>query len=156
MKAIKWTTIIAGVPLAFTLALVVALIAYVPGRDADRLVRASKSPDGSVVAEIHQVITPMWGGADRLEVRLSHANHFPSDVVYSSTFECAGLNDFRLTWTGPHTLEITLGRCTSGPFNGSSSDPVISRKLDLWKEVGITYIKSTTGEPEPTGANRQP
>lgn len=138
-KLLKISFILGGVVLVVFFIAIVALVAYVPGSDKDRLVREAASPDRQVVAEIHNVITPMWGGPDRVEVRLRHPGDINGRVVYSQMFECSNFAAFQLKWIRPQELEVTMNDCDSGNFNGIPGNS-ITRQFSEWQGISIAYI----------------
>ena len=142
-KLWKWAAILSAVVLALVLIAVVFLIVYVPGEDKDLTIHTSTSPNGRIVAEIHNVVTPMWGGPDHIEIRLRHPGETNSQVVYSRMLEC-NFDAFQVRWKGPEQLDVTTADCDSGAINGVPSNAIIAQKVSEWQGVRITYTNSTT------------
>jgi len=138
-KIFKWFAITSAVVSSMVVVLLIALILCWPSGNSDRLVTSERSPDGHVTAEMHAVITPMWGGADRLEIRLRKFNQPTGEVVYSRMFECGDFSAFNTHWLSPKNLDITLGHCDSGIHDGVQSDMIVWTKLPAWNGIDITY-----------------
>jgi len=115
---------------------------YFAGKDKTHLIRESKSPDGKFVAEIREVITPMHGGPDLIQVAIRPAGYSVPDIIYSQTFEC-GPDDraFQLAWLSPKTLGVSYGMCDAGQYR-RAADNKVTQKITDWHDVSIQYRQS--------------
>jgi hypothetical protein len=136
-RIFKWFgMIIGGMLLAVLILFAVILLGW--GRNKDQLIKQAISSDGKLVAEIHQIITPMHGGPDILQVTIRSAKYSSGDVVYSQTYEC---DTFRLQWKNPNELTVVYGACDSGRWHTKDENKVWQRNLE-WRDVTIDYQDS--------------
>ena len=92
------------------IALVLALLALLEvdfgGSERNHVIWQARSPDARYVAELHEVITPMHGGPERVEVTWKSKEAFRA-VVYAQTFECGpDDNGYQWQWSSSRTLII--------------------------------------------------
>ena len=88
-----------------------------PRKERDQIVQQRASPDGTQIAEIHQITTGMWEGPDTLYVTIKTAKNPVGYKVYSRTYECGDYSAFKLEWTSPMELRVKYGECHVSPFN---------------------------------------
>jgi hypothetical protein len=84
------------------------------GQPQDRMVAKSVSPDGRRTLELHQVIAPVHGGADHLQITIGDAAASFGDVVFSQKFECSDFKTFVSGGQTPHMPTSAMGRATLG------------------------------------------
>jgi hypothetical protein len=140
---IKYALISAGVLFLVVLVAFGLLVFDFGGHNRDRLIRESTSPDGRVVAEIREVITPMHGGPDEVQVLLRSTRSTFGDIIYSQTFECGPDYDaFHVNWRSSNDLIVTYGTCDLGPYASGTDNSTIHKRTS-WHDVGITYEPSS-------------
>lgn len=136
----KWMIAIAG-----AMALLFAALGWVAGsgwHDTEVPVTKAASPDGSWLAELIEVVTPMHGGPDTLIVRLRERGDVKGIVVYDRNYECgpADYTAYKLEWRAPRLLSITYGDCDA---RNPAVDNIESLRLAAYKDVQIVYEHST-------------
>jgi hypothetical protein len=136
----KWSLAAIG-----TLSLaIVALFAFLvldSGRDKDHLIMQSASPDGKLIVELHQVITPMHGGPDTLYVAIRTQESY-GEKIYSRTYECYDFSAFRFEWNSLHDLTIYYGECSASPYDNpqeNASENKIWQSDAEWHGITIHY-----------------
>jgi hypothetical protein len=77
----KYLLVAFGILFLLLAALLVFLVADFPEHAADHLIAQVVSPEGQKIAELHEIITPMHGGPDTLQVMLHAKNESPADLV---------------------------------------------------------------------------
>jgi hypothetical protein len=139
---LKWSLISCGVVLLLLLVEVSWLVMDFGGHNKIRLIRDSESPDGHLVAEVQEVITPMHGGADSVQVILRSTTSTIGDVVYAQTFECGpDYSAFQLEWRSPKNLLVQYGTCDSGRYDSAMNNKVLQKSL-TWRDLSISYLQS--------------
>jgi hypothetical protein len=137
----KWLGLIFGVVLLAVVALFVFLVLD-SGGDKDQLVKQAASPDGKLMAELHQITTPMHGGPDTLRVTIGPIKGPSGGVVYSRSYECTSdYSAFRLQWKTPNELIVTYGTCNSGRWHTKDENKVWQSYAE-WHDVKINYLDS--------------
>lgn len=131
------SALILGAVLAGSFGLIAFLVLDLGG-PRDNLLQQSISPDGRLVAELHESITPQRGGPDTLYVTLRLARQPLGDRVYSRTYECSDLSAFRLRWDSSNELALAYGACDSGHWHSKEENTVWKRDA-VWRNVKITY-----------------
>jgi hypothetical protein len=133
---VKWSLILCGTVVLLLLLAFLLFAYYFAGQNKTRLIRESASPDGHFVAEVREVITPMHGGPDLVQVVLKSASQSEGDVVYSQVFECGpDYSAFQVAWQSPDSLAVSYGACDAGNFQS----PTGNKKSMAWHEVKISY-----------------
>ena len=139
-RVFKWLgMIIGGMLLAGLILFAVILLDW--GGNKDQLIKQAFSNDGKFVAEIHQIVTPMHGGPDILQVTIRPVKVSSGEVVYSQTYECSSYESFRLQWKNPDRLTIVYGACDSGRWHTQDENKVWQKNLE-WGDVKIDYQNS--------------
>jgi hypothetical protein len=139
---VKWSLILCGVVFLLLLAGFSWLVFDFSGHSKSRLIRETTSPDGRFVAEVREVITPMHGGPDSVQVMLRPATHAVGDVVYSQTFECGpDYSAFQIEWQSPANLTVSSGTCDAGRYRSAGDNNVFQRST-TWQGVSINYRDS--------------
>jgi hypothetical protein len=138
-RIFKWVGMVLGVVLVGVLVLVGFLVLD-SGGSKDQTIRQAVSPDGKLVAGIHQIMTPMHGGPDTLRVTIGSSERL-GEVVYSQTYECSDYGAFRLQWNTPNKLTIVYGTCDSGRWHTVDENKVWQRDTE-WRDVKIAYQDS--------------
>jgi hypothetical protein len=138
----KWSLVVFGTILLLLVAGFAFLVFDFRGLDKSRLVRESISPNGHLVAEVHEVITPMHGGPDTVQVTLRPASRAVGDIVYSQTFECGpDYSAFQVEWQDSKNLTVSYGICDAGRYH-SASDKNVFQKSTSWEGISISYRDS--------------
>jgi hypothetical protein len=109
-----------GVILGVVLVAVLVLVGFLvldSGGSKDQTIKQAASPNGKLVAEIHQITTPMHGGPDTLTVTIRQAQDPIGQKVYSRTYECDDFSAFRIQWMAPSELTIMYGACNTSGIN---------------------------------------
>ena len=104
----------------------------------DTLTLQAISPDGKLVAELHQVITPMHGGPDTFYISMRRNSLPEGENVYSQTYECNDFTRFRLTWLNPKELSVSYGTCNLGRLH-SDNDNKVWNRVESWQDIKIDY-----------------
>jgi hypothetical protein len=139
---LKWPLVVFGTILVLLMGGFAFLVFDFRGHDQTRLIRESTSPDGHLVAEIHEVITPMHGGPDMVQVTLRPASRAVGDIIYSQTFECGpDYRAFQVEWQTAQNLTVSYGICDAGRYN-SASDKKVFQKSASWEGINIIYKDS--------------
>lgn len=139
---VTWSLISCGAVFLLLLLAFLIFAYHFAGENKTRLIRESTSPDGQFVAEINEVITPMNGGPDLVQVLLRPVTRASGEVVYSQTFECESDNRaFQVRWRSPKNLEISYGVCDTGRYH-TAADNKFFQKITEWHEVSIAYLDS--------------
>ena len=117
-RPLKWILLLFGAAGLIVLAVIVFLVVDFPGQSTDHVVRRAVSPDGQVVAELHEVVTAMHGGPDLIRLTLSTIAGNDSAIVYSSVFECGpDFSGYDLRWQSAHNLvSLQAVRCQSEQY----------------------------------------
>jgi hypothetical protein len=129
---------------ALVVILFASLLVDFSGHAKDRVLKKAVSPDGQFVAEVHEVITPMHGGPDRVDVTLQdqRSDQLVQAVVYSRIFECGpDYAGYGLRWQSSQSLTIWYPTCDGGRYR-SPADNWVLQKLDMWRGVAIVYHNS--------------
>ena len=134
IRKILW---IAGACLSVLLVGVIFLI-FDSGHPKDTMIQQALSPDGKLVAELHQVITPMHGGPDTLYVSMRPNSVTEGEHIYSQTYECDDFTQFRLTWLNPKELNVSYGTCNLGRLHYDNDNKVWNR-VESWQDIKINY-----------------
>jgi hypothetical protein len=138
----KWLLIGFGTILALLGMGFAFLVVDFRGHDQTRLIRESASPDGRLVADVNEVITPMHGGPDTVQVTLRPASRAIGDVIYSQTFECGpDYSAFQVEWQTSQNLTVSYGICDAGRYT-SASDKKVLQKRTSWEGINISYKDS--------------
>jgi hypothetical protein len=139
---LKWSLISCGIIFLCFLAGLMLLVADFGGHTKTRLIRESASPNGQVIASAYEVITPMHGGPDSVQVTLRPSTFALGDIIYSEAFECGpDYSAFQFEWQSPSRLTVSYGICDAGRYR-SATDNKILRKIGRWQEVSIVYRES--------------
>lgn len=134
-RPLKWIVLLFGAASLIVLATIVFLVVDFPGHSPDHVVKRAVSPDGRVVAELHEVVTPMHGGPDLIRLTLSTIAGSASEVVYSSAFECGpDFSGYGLQWQSAHSLLFLYKACAANPSNTGQGT-----HLNSWRDVNIHY-----------------
>jgi hypothetical protein len=110
------------------------------GQPQDRMVAKSVSPDGRRILELHQVIAPVHGGADHLQITIGDAAASFGDVVFSQKFEYSDFKTFRIWWTDSTHANFRYGPCDTGHAEDRPMNPQPSSVL--WKDVTLALDDS--------------
>ena len=71
---LKWVLVTCAVGLCLFLAAFGLLVFDFGGNQEIRLIRQSRSPDGALIAEVREVIEPMHGGSDSVQVLIAKSD----------------------------------------------------------------------------------
>ena len=105
-------------------------------------IKQSLSPDGQFSAEVDQLITPMHGGPDTIQVRLKRVKRGPEVIIYERTYGCS--NDYRgydVRWMTVKDLTVVYGACDSGRWH-SPDENNVHTKIARAQGVDITFEDS--------------
>ncbi len=116
----------------------VVFLIFDSGHPKDTMILQELSPDGKLVAELHQVITPMHGGPDTFYISMRSNNMTKGENVYSQTYECNDFTRFRLTWLNPKELNVSYGTCNSGRLHYDNENKVWNR-VQSSQDIKINY-----------------
>jgi hypothetical protein len=132
--ALRLFLILVGVALGIA---VIAILFFVmrEGESKDTIVARAVSPDGRRLLELHQVITPVHGGADHFQITLGDASASFGDTVYSHPFECSDFKTFRIWWTDSTHANVRYGPCDTGHAEDKTAAPQPSAVS--WKDVTV-------------------
>lgn len=134
-RPLKWILLLFGAAGLVVLAIIVFLVVDFPGQSTDHVVKRAVSPDGRVVAELHEVVTAMHGGPDLIHLTLSSIAGKDSAIVYSSVFECGpDFSGYELRWQSAHSLSFLYKTCAANPSNTAQGT-----QLNSWRDVNIHY-----------------
>jgi hypothetical protein len=107
----------------------------------DDVIREKTSPDGKLVAEMHELTTAMHGGPDTVSVTIRQTGYpYENETIYSRVYECDDFSGFDLQWKRSNELTISYGNC-----NGRWQTPDENRVLETkstWRDVKIEYRDS--------------
>lgn len=132
---IAFWTVGGSVLVALTMIILVA-VTWGGNQDSTRLRRTS--PDGSLVAEIHTVMTPMHGGPDTLYVTIIGKNQAFGEKVFSRVYECEDPRGFDLVWTTSKALRVSYPQCDTG----RAEDNLVTTKQVIWRGIAIDYLEN--------------
>ena len=108
----------------------------------DDVIREKTSPDGKLVAEMHELTTAMHGGPDTVSVTIRQTGYpYENETIYSRVYECDDFNGFDLQWKQSNELTISYGNCNSGRWHTSDENRVLQTK-SAWRDVKIDYRDS--------------
>jgi hypothetical protein len=130
---------VGGVLLVVFALVVFVLVSW--GGEKDRLVLRTTSPDGKLIAELHQDITSMHGGPDRLRLTIGRSTVAFGDTVFSEVWECSDDSAMHLAWNGSDRLTFQLGHCVPHIPDAPENHQVFTRST-RWHEVSIAYSDS--------------
>lgn len=134
-RPLKWILLLFGAAGLIILATIVLLVVDFPGHSTDHVVIRAVSPDGQLVAELHEVVTAMHGGPDLIRLKLSTISGNDSAIIYSSVFECGpDFSGYDLRWQSAHSLSFLYKACASDPSNTGQGT-----HLNSWRDVRIHY-----------------
>lgn len=102
------------------------------------------SPNGQRVLGVHEVITPVHGGADHFDIEIGEVGGTILDVVYSHEFVCEDFKPFRVGWTDETHAYVFIGPCGTG--RNEDGTLVLHPKSVAWKDVTISF--RDLGTPE--------
>jgi hypothetical protein len=138
----KWMVISsAGAVLLLLVGFVILVVGF-RGQNKSHVIRQSTSPDGNVIAEVRELITPMHGGPDLVQVVLRPTTDAVGDVVYSRVFECGpDYSAFQVEWQSSKSLTVSYGTCDAGRYH-SATDNDVFQKNATWQDVSISYRDS--------------
>ena len=141
-KALKWILLSFGAIFLLLFAGFMVLVVDFGGHSKSRLLVESTSTDGRLVAEVREVVTPMHGGPDSVQVSLRSVTRAAGDVIYSQVFECGpDYSAFQVKWESPTVLVISYGTCDAGRYR-SPTDNKILQMNTVWHDVTIRYQNS--------------
>jgi hypothetical protein len=121
-------------------ALIVVILASWSG-EKDLVIQMATSPDGKLRAELHQDITAMHGGPDRLRLTVGENGAAFGDTVFSEVWECSDDSIMHLAWAGSSELKFQLGRCVPYVPDSPENHRVYTR-ITTWHDVSIAYLDS--------------
>jgi hypothetical protein len=108
----------------------------------DDVIREKTSPDGKLVAEMHELTTAMHGGPDSVSVTIRQTGYpYENETIYSRVYECDDFSGFDLQWKQSNELTISYGNCNSGRWHTSDENRVLQTK-SAWHDVKIDYRDS--------------
>ena len=108
----------------------------------DDVIREKTSPDGKLVAEMHELTTPMHGGPDTVSVTIRQTGYpYENETIYSRVYECDDFSGFDLQWKQSNELTISYGNCNSGRWHTPDENRVLETK-STWRDVKIEYRDS--------------
>ena len=108
----------------------------------DDVIREKTSPDGKLVAEMHELTTAMHGGPDTVSVTIRQTGYpYENETIYSRVYECDDFSGFDLQWKQSNELTISYGNCNSGRWHTPDENRVLETK-STWRDVKIEYRDS--------------
>ena len=135
---VTWTL---GGAFALILLVLIALMIDWSKSAKDDVIREKTSPDGKLVAEMHELTTAMHGGPDTVSVTIRQTGYpYENETIYSRVYECDDFSGFDLQWKRSNELTISYGNC-----NGRWQTPDENRVLETkstWRDVKIEYRES--------------
>ncbi len=142
MRILMWVAMAGLLLLILFAGLFVFLVNDFGGEDTVQAIGQYKSPDGKVIAEIQEVIAPMHGGSDTIQVTIQHSGLHDKDVVYSRVYGCTlDYSAYHLAWRSSNELVVTYGSCDGGRWHGRDDNKVL-RQQGLWRGIRIDYRDS--------------
>ena len=111
------------------------------GAAKDDVIREKTSPDGKLVAEMHELTTPMHGGPDTVSVTIRQTGYpYENEIIYSRIYECDDFSGFDLQWKRSSEVTISYGNC-NGRWHTPDENKVLETK-SAWRDVKIEYRDS--------------
>ena len=133
-----WTL---GGAFALILLVLIALMIDWSKSAKDDVIREKTSPDGNLVAEMHELTTPMHGGPDTVSVTIRQTEYpYENEIIYSRIYECDDFSGFDLQWKRSNELTISYGNC-NGRWHTPDENRVLETK-STWRDVKIEYRES--------------
>jgi hypothetical protein len=135
---VTWTL---GGAFALILLVLIALMIDWSKSAKDDVIREKTSPDGNLVAEMHELTTPMHGGPDTVSVTIRQTEYpYENEIIYSRIYECDDFSGFDLQWKRSNELTISYGNC-NGRWHTPDENRVLETK-STWRDVKIEYRES--------------
>ena len=135
---VTWTL---GGAFALILLVLIALMIDWSKSAKDDVIREKTSPDGKLVAEMHELTTPMHGGPDTVSVTIRQTEYtYENEIIYSRIYECDDFSGFDLQWKRSNELTISYGNC-NGRWHTPDENRVLETK-STWRDVKIEYRES--------------
>jgi len=135
---VTWTL---GGAFALILLVLIALMIDWSKSAKDDVIREKTSPDGKLVAEMHELTTPMHGGPDTVSVTIRQTEYpYENEIIYSRIYECDDFSGFDLQWKRSNKLTISYGNC-NGRWHTPDENRVLETK-STWRDVKIEYRES--------------
>ena len=135
---VTWTL---GGAFALILLVLIALMIDWSKSAKDDVIREKTSPDGKLVAEMHELTTAMHGGPDTVSVTIRQTGYpYENETIYSRVYECDDFSGFDLQWKRSNELTISYGNC-NGRWHTPDENRVLETK-STWRDVKIEYRES--------------